>query len=169
MGSVFKAIAPIFGAAVGSVIPGVGTSLGATLGGGLGSLFGDSGKKESGPEQPSGPVGMTDIKAEAEKPFEPKREEAMAQPESFKAFGSLNPQQESSAIATRGVYGQGVSNEEQSYYQNLINRQLVDDSGGLGDLGNLQNIDRTFLNQLGYGQSNPRDLLEAMQKWRTVA
>lgn len=167
-GKIFDFIAPIAGAGIGSVIPGVGTALGATIGGGLGSLFGGSDDKPS-QDQPSGPTGLTDVAGAAAAPFEPKREEAKTRPASFNAFGSLSPEQEASAIATQGVFGGGTSSQEQDYYQNLINRQLVDEGGGLRDVGQLAPINRSYLSQLGYGQGNTRDLLEAMQKWRMQA
>lgn len=147
-------------APVGSI---VGSSIGSSLGE---SFFPGNAIRENNIF--SG-LGLTDVAGAAAAPFEPKREEAMARPSSFQAFGSLSPEQETSAIATQGVYGGGVGKQEQDYYQNLINRQLVDEGGGLRDVGQLSPINRGYLSQLGYGQGNTRDLLEAMQKWKMQA
>lgn len=144
--------------------PGVGSSLGlGSLGGSLlggvansaGSALGSSlfGSGKSGSSAPSG--------TPAPAPFTPKQQGSMSLPPSLSQFGSLDPSQQTSNIATQGVYGGGAGPEESKYFLNLINRRLVDPSGKVGDLSSVSPVEGGFLNQLGLGgYSNSKQLLK---------
>lgn len=103
-------------------------------------------------------------------PFNPTQQPQLSLPGSLTSFSSLDPSQQSTNIATQGVYGHGLGQEEQSYFQNLINRRLVDESGNVDqDLSEISPIEQSYLAQIGLGgYSNPRSLLEAMSRWRTA-
>lgn len=150
------------GQAVGSVAP-IGSTLGNFLGStniggfagqGLANIATQSSANQGlaalGP-QPAGPPGWM-----------PSRQPSMGLPQSLSQFSSLNPQQQESNIATRGVYGQGNGPQESQYFTNLVNRQLVDDSGKVaGDTSSINPVESQYLNQLGLGgYSNPTDLLK---------
>lgn len=100
-------------------------------------------------------------------PFEAKRQAQLQTPSSL--VGQDEAQQ-SSNLATQGVYGGGLGGEEQSYFQNLINRRLVDDAGNVDtDLSEVSPIEQSYLAQLGLGgYSNSKSLLEAMSKWKAT-
>lgn len=102
-------------------------------------------------------------------PFQPKQEAEQDAPSSLSAFGALSPDQESTNLATQGVYGGGLGPQEQSYFVNMINRRLVDESGRAdANLDEVKPIENSYLSQLGLGgYSNSKDLLEAMKKWRS--
>lgn len=150
------------GAALGANISNIG--IGAALGGYAGSdiaqgLFGSSNAGKSTSAIPAAPPGLT--------PFTPKREEERAPPASLQGFSSLTPEQQSSGLANQGVYGSGVGPEESTYYLNMINRRLVDDSGKVSENANLSPIELSFLNKLGLGgYGSTSSLLEGISKWR---
>lgn len=131
------------------------TGLGAAAGGYLGSsaaqdLMGGPGT----PETPPTP------------PFKPSRMTASSLPSSLSNLNGLDPNQQASNLATQGTFGGGIGPEEQSYYANLLNRQLVDDSGNVQSLSSLSPIESTYNQQLGLGgYNNPTDLLKALSSW----
>lgn len=100
-------------------------------------------------------------------PFNPSQEEQQATPPNLSGLGSLTSEQQSSNLANQGVYGSGNGPQEQSYYFNLLNRRLVDQSGNTSDLNTLKPIEQSYLQRLGFGgYNNSRNLLEAISKWR---
>lgn len=237
-----KTVLPsLAGAAIGSIIPGVGTAIGASVGSGLGKLASggsllqslEAGGLTYGGSQLGGVIGdklglgtigstignpanvensIADVagnflgnnsanalgaavsttgigsmaggfagnsladslmpkKQEASGPtsFSPSRADAAALPTSLQGFGGLDQNQQASNIANQGVYGQGNGPEEQGYFNNLINRTLVDPSGKVNDISTLSPIDNSYLQKLGLGgYSNSNDLLEAMSKWKAA-
>lgn len=140
---------------VGNVLPEAlsGASLAGTLGGTLGSTLGES---LVGPSaQSSGD--------NAAAPFSPQRESELNLPGSLSGFSGLSPIQLGSNIATQGVYGGGQGQGEQDYFLNMVNRRLVDDAGAVdSDFGEFAPIETSYLEQLGYGQKTPKDLLQAL-------
>jgi hypothetical protein len=115
-------------------------------------------------------VGAPDIQ-DTDKPagFVPKRAGDSEAPASLQGYGSLNPQQQSSNLATQGVYGGGLGPQEQQYFLNLVNRQLIPEQGGMNDVSSLNPIENSYLSQLGLGgYSNSNDLLEAIGKWKAA-
>jgi len=84
--------------------------------------------------------------------------------------GGLNENQQASNLATQGVYGGGLGEQESDYFLNLVNRRLVDESGQVGDLESINPIEKSYLQQLGYsGYENPTNLLEAISKRKRAA
>lgn len=116
------------------------------------------------------PETMDDATGEMAAPgFSPSQEKPEETPFTINALGSLSPEQQSSNIASEGVYGGGAGPQESSYFLNLLNRRLVDDSGRVDDnLSEISPVENTYLGQLGLGgYDNPSNLLEAINKWRT--
>jgi hypothetical protein len=65
--------------------------------------------------------------------YSPKRPGEMARPMSLSEYSSFSPEQERSALATRGL-NTGLGSEENSYYRNLLQRALI---------GERNRVDRT--------------------------
>lgn len=94
--------------------------------------------------------------------YKPSQMGAMGLPGSLSSLSGLSPQQQASNIATRGVYGQGNGPDETSYFNNLINRQLVDPSGNVApNTSSINPVENSYLSQIGLGgYSSPTDLLK---------
>lgn len=99
--------------------------------------------------------------------FSPKQEDQQDLPTSLNTLGGLTQDQQSTNLATQGVYGGGNGPQEQGYFENLINRRLVDPSGQTSDLSNLKPIEQSYLQKLGFGgYGDTSSLLEALTKWK---
>jgi hypothetical protein len=148
------------GNALGSTI--ANTSIGSAIGSYAGNALGGSYADSIIPQDDM----STD--QEAPTPFSPTRQAQLEAPNSLSGFSSLTPDQVSSNLATQGVYGGGLGPEEQGYFTNMINRKLVDDAGNVdSNLNDVSDIEKSYLSQLGLsGYGNPRDLLEALSKWK---
>lgn len=59
-------------------------------------------------------------------PFSPTRPDEAQRPESLSEFGTFTPEQQRSALATKGL-NTGLGSDEESYYRNLIQRSLIGD------------------------------------------
>lgn len=57
-------------------------------------------------------------------PFSPSRPEEMQRPDSLSEFGTFTPEQQRSALATKGL-NTGLGSDEESYYRNLVQRSLI--------------------------------------------
>lgn len=103
-------------------------------------------------------------------PFSPSRQAQIDFGGNIPGFNSLTPDQQSSNLATQGVYGGGLGGEEQGYFLNQLNRKLVDDAGNVDqDLSEVSPIESSYLAQLGLGgYNNSRSLLEAISKWKAA-
>lgn len=144
-----------------TALSGVGNALGSTTPGDLiGSAVGSTvGESMAGPS-PTAPIPPTP-------PWAPSRMDQSSLPASLSSFSSLDPTQQASNIATKGVYGGGQGPEENQYFLNLINRQLVDQQGKVGDMNSLPQIDNSYLAQLGLGgYSNTNDLLKGISQYQ---
>lgn len=142
--------------AVGSTV--ANTSLGSILGGYIGSNVADA----ISPQKSSNPTGQN-----ASTPFQPTQQSQASLPVSLQGLGGLTPMQQASNIATGGVYGGGQGPDEQSYFTNLVNRQLVDQTGKTSDISTLNPIEQSYLKQLGLGgYGNSTDLLQAISKFK---
>lgn len=99
-------------------------------------------------------------------PFAPSQASAQSTPASLSSLSNLTPAQQATNVATQGVYGGGNGPDEQSYFTNLVNRQLVDNSGKVSDLNTLAPIETSYLDQIGLGgYKNSNDLLKALTTW----
>lgn len=144
-----------------TALHGVGNALGSTTPGDVfaSGIGGTVGASMAGPS-PTAPV-------KPPAPWMPSQAGAMGLPGSLSSYAGLSPSQQASNLATRGVYGQGNGPDETSYFNNLINRQLVDPSGNVaGDLSSINPIEGSYLNQIGLGGYNsPTDLLKKISNY----
>lgn len=138
----------------------LGGIAGSTVGGSIGS---DLGTMAGGMLNPmnsgggSGPPG-----------FSPTMSPQMGLPQSLSQFGNLNPNQQASNIATKGVYGGGNGPDETNYFLNLMNRQQFDQNGNLGSSVNSSPIDQSYLSQLGIsGYNDPTSLVKGISQYGT--
>lgn len=140
----------------------LGSSIGGTLGAAYGSGLGNGGESFlGGGNMPNAPATI--------QPFKPTQQSQKELPSSLSAFGSLSPDQQSSNIATQGVYGGGNGPQEQEYFLNLVNRRLVDESGNTSEQNTLKPIEQSYLQRLGLGgYGNTNNLLEAITKWKAA-
>ena len=128
---------------------GAGQVAGSYLGSQVGEGYGAS------MQEPAGPT-----------PFSPSRQDQKDTPNSISGLGTLSPEQESTNLATQGVYGGGQGGQENDYFLNLINRRLVDDSGNVGSMDTLKPIEMSYLQKLGLGgYGNSNSLLEAISQY----
>ena len=137
----------VIGNAAGPAIGGyAGSTMAQNVGGkALGMDFNSTGNVE----QPAG--------------FKPSLKSPGNVPTSLANLGALSPAQQTSSLATKGVYGGGLGSDESSYFRNLINNRLVEGSNGMGDIAP---IESSYLSQLGLGgYSNENDLLKAISQY----
>lgn len=162
------------GEAVGSVAPlgsWAGNALGSQnfgslIGSGLGSSIGsDIGNQAGSAIMPGNTAGTLDL---SQSPFSPSRQGAMGLPGSLSGLAGGDPFQQATNIATKGVYGGGQGKDENNYFLNLINRQLVDPSGNVNGMQSINPIESSYLSQLGLGgYNNSNDLLQGISKYGT--
>lgn len=132
----------------------LGSALGSYAGNSLGGSLGESLKA------PADPTGF--------QAYKPKQQGEGELPSSLQGFGGLDPMQQETNIANKGVYGGGLGEDENKYFLNLVNRQLVDKSGGVQGQGSLSPITSSYLQQLGLGgYGNSNDLLQAISNWHS--
>lgn len=162
----YRSLGDAIGGGLGSTASNAfGNIAGASLGSALGSFAGNSigadlGMSFGGGAKPSGPQTAS---------FSPSRQDEQQTPGSLQGLGGLNQLQQATNVANQGVYGGGLGPSEQSYFTNLVNRQLVDPSGQVNDISSLQPIESSYLQQLGLGgYGNSKDLLEALSKWKAA-
>jgi hypothetical protein len=156
--SLGNAISGIAGPATGSSL--IGGALGKFAGNSIASSVTDTltgGSQESDTSTPSGPA-----------PYSPTRDPAMQLPSSLSSFGSLAPEQQTSSLATQGVYGGGLGPQEEDFFSNMINRKLIDESGAVDqNLDDISPIESSYLSQMGLGgYGNASSLLEMLSKRR---
>lgn len=154
-------IGHLVGDTLGDVAPHLGdVGIGSIIGGNVGNNIaqGLAGTSSANASNSSAPTAA---------PFVPMQQAAMKPPSSFTDISNLTPQQQASNIATQGVYGGGEGPQENQYYLNLINRQLVDPNHNTKPVGSLLPIEQSYLSQLGLGgYSNTNNLLQAIQTWQ---
>lgn len=125
---------------------------GALAGASLGSSLLGGSKKSSAPAPNIGPA-----------PFTPTRPGASSRPSSLGDLSGLDSTQERSALATRGTQGGGLGQDEQSYYLNLLQRNIIDESGNVGSTESFLPVERQYLNQAGYASDNGMNFLKSVQ------
>lgn len=135
------------------------TSVASVLGGAAGQALGTS---------LQGPSKSTDTGPAPG--FTPSQSSASPLPPSLSGLSTLDPTQQASNLATQGTFGGGNGPQEQDYYKNLLNRQLVDSSGKVADINTLSPIESSYNQQLGLGgYNNSTDLLKALSQWKQAA
>ena len=96
--------------------------------------------------------------------FFPKRPSPLNRPESLSDLSGFSPEQERSALATRGK-NVGLGAQENSYYQNLVQRSLIGDGGQVNtsNPNALLPIESSYLSRGGYNTSDISALLRQLQ------
>ena len=95
--------------------------------------------------------------------FSPLRPSPLAMPSSLSDMGGMNEMQQRSALATRGLE-QGLGSEEEQYYNNLVQRSLVDDRNSVGGIDRLLPIEKQYYKRKGFNSSDPYELLRSLQQ-----
>lgn len=112
------------------------------------------------PKQPAAPP---PVQAKQEEQFTPIRPKEVDRPESLAEYGGFTPQQERAALATQGVQ-QGLGAQEQEYYKNLLQRQLIGQGGEVSQQKDfLLPVESQFFTGRGVGTSNVMDFLKAIR------
>lgn len=141
------------------------STIGSSLGSAVGSSIGADAGSKLGTSIMPGTSGPLQISAS---PFSPSRQGASALPNSLSGLSGLDPFQQATNIATKGVYGGGQGGDENNYFLNLINRQLVDPSGNVNGMSSINPVESSYLSQLGLGgYNNSNDLLQGISKYGT--
>jgi hypothetical protein len=166
LGTVGSTLSNVLGPELGST---AGNAIGSTLANTtLGSIAGAKVGSDIASSYAPAKNASRDNTALAAPVFKPSQQAEKETPFSIQGLGSLTANQQSSNIANQGVYGRGNGPEENSYFLNLLNRRLVDETGKVdSDLSEINPIETSYLKQLGIGgYSNPTSLLQAIQGWR---
>lgn len=159
-GDTVGALAP-FGSFAGNALG--SETIGSMAGGALGSSFGNNLGTSLG--QSINPMNSGGGQTPAG--FTPSRAAQMATPQGLSQFSSLDPFQQATNIASKGVYGGGQGNDENQYFLNLINRQLVDPNGNVQNQSTLNPVESSYLSQLGLGgYNNSTDLLKGISQYQ---
>jgi len=106
-----------------------------------------------------------------EEEFVPERPGALEQPAGLakrdvggQEFGTLDPLQQRSYIATQGAFGGGIGQPTQDWYLNQLQRNLMSESGAFRDIEQeTLPIERTYLSQLGLPTSGTTEFFRALQ------
>lgn len=94
--------------------------------------------------------------------FNPTRPGALARPGSLSEYQSFTPEQERSALATKGV-NQGLGKDEDAYYRNLIQRSLIGDNNQPApDTNSLLPVESQYFSQQGMNTSGIMDFLKQL-------
>lgn len=98
-----------------------------------------------------------------EEKFTPVRPAAATRPMSLNDLSGFSPEQERSALATRGL-NTGLGGEEQSYYQNLVQRSLIGDGGQINteNPNFLMPIESSYFSRRGKNTSNINQFLRQL-------
>lgn len=137
------------------------TGVGSTLGG----LAGSNIAQGLMPQKTQG--GSVDNNSLLPAAYKPQNIPQLQLPGSLSGLAGLSSDQQTSNLATQGVYGGGLGPQEQQYFTGLVNNQLVDPSGKTSSTSSLSPIENSYLSQLGFnGYSNSNDLLGAISQWQ---
>ena len=176
---------PVLGGPLGAVAGGmiggpagaaIGGMLGSQLGGALGGAQGGGGYSTPAQSAPTeaAPLPQTDTDEELRslaQRFQAKRPDEYGRPADLfsrqvggQEFGTLDPQQQRSYLATQGAFGGGLGGEEKDYYMNLLQRDLINEQGQMGDINQqLLPIERTYLQRAGLPTDDTLGFFQALQ------
>lgn len=148
--------------ALGAAAPSIA---GSSLGGAIGSLAGGNIGSSLGNS-----LTMPKMKTAATNPWAPTQQAQSNLPTSLSGtLSGLSPLQQTTNLASRGVYGGGNGPQEQQYFLNQENRRLVDESGNVSPMSSLSPVEMSYLQKLGLGgYGNSNDLLKAMNSWQAA-
>lgn len=95
--------------------------------------------------------------------FKPVKPTAMGRPDSLSSFAGYAPEQERSALATKGL-NKGLGADEESYYRNLVSRSLVGDNNQVvGDANTLLPVESQYFSRGGVNTSDIMQFLKQIQ------
>lgn len=145
-----------------AVAPGQLDSLFSSMGGIAGGAQGGQAQPMTAPQSDLG---------EVEKTFTPKRGSDPTKPFDLftrdiggQSFGSMDPTQQRSYLATQGSQGGGLGDEDKNYYLGLLQRNLIDEGGQLGNMNEaLLPVERNYLSRLGLPTDNTTGFFQALQ------
>lgn len=161
-GAASSALGTTAGNAIGAAAPTIaGSSLGGALGSFAGGQVGGSFADSLTAPKP---------KIAAANPWMPTQQAQSSMPTSLTgSLSGLSPLQQSTNLASRGVYGGGNGPQEEQYFLNQENRRLVDQSGNVSDISSLSPVEMSYLQKLGLGgYGNSNDLLKAINSWQAA-
>lgn len=185
LGSIGSGVAPVSGGATAgalgtpisqslgdTALSGVGDALGKTtpadvLGAGVGGALATNINSKNPLINPLAPIADTSNSL-LDAPFSPTEASQAALPSSLSSYQGLDPLQQATNIASKGVYGGGEGADETNYFNNLINRQLYGSNGQLAaDTSSINPVENSFLNQIGLGgYKSPTDLLQKISNYQ---
>ena len=154
-----------------AVAPALAGSLGMAGGGGFLSTLGTASKllsganliSQIGPGSSSSSAPRTAGTLQQQKPKQLERPDSMSRPNSLAGMASFDPMQERSALATQGVQG-GLGKDEDSYYQNLVQRSLIGEGNKLQpSLNSLLPVEQQYLGSKGKNLGGVEELLRSIK------
>lgn len=127
----------------------------------VGSLFGGKPEKTGG----GGQAPAAAATEAAKQPYSPKRPGEMEKPTGLFGGAQLDPTQARTNLATQGLEGGGLPEDNRNYFLNLLQRDLVSPEGQVGSFSNVAPVEQAYLKNLGYSfDNNSNSLLEAIQR-----
>lgn len=168
----FSSIPATVGRSIGAKLAGNATLSGALSGLkgandvlGVFNAVGEAQKLFKGGQSATAPTAAAPVEAAQAPAFTPTRPDALRQPESLGAeFSGFSPEQQRSALATKGLNG-GLGSEEDAYYRNLIQRSLIGDNNQVA-AGNsdqfLLPIESQYFSRKGFNTSDPMQFLQGI-------
>lgn len=103
------------------------------------------------------------ISSPSSAPYNPKKPAAIATPASLSQMSSFDPEQQRSALATKGLNG-GLGADENAYYRNLLQRSLIGDGNKVNTTNPnfLMPIESTYFSQQGQNTSDVMKFLQGI-------
>lgn len=102
------------------------------------------------------------IQAAQANPFVASRPDAMARPAGLSDFAAYSPDQERTALATKGL-NQGLGDDEQAYYKNLVQRSLIGDGNQVtGSVDSLLPVEQQYFGQQGHNMGDINAFLQSI-------
>lgn len=147
-----------YGGSIGGQL--LASNTGAIIGSVAPSFLGASGAQQ----QPTELYSYTDPASQAlqkELSFKPVRPSEQDTPDFLSGLTNL---QKRSNIAAQGVFGGGVEQDTQKYYDNLLQRNLISDTGRVEDINGLLPVETQYLQKRGAPIGSSLDLLRYLQQ-----
>lgn len=152
IGKVLKKAAPYIAAAAGTFYGGPQ--------GGLAAYQATSAATASKPKRQNSPSDV--IKAATAPTFTPTRPDALSAPSSLSDIGAYGQDQQRSALATKGI-NQGLGDDENAYYKNLVQRSLIGDGNQVtGSIDSLLPVEQQYFQKQGSNMSDINAFLQSI-------
>lgn len=99
--------------------------------------------------------------------FTPVKPQAATLPGSLSDLGNYSMDQQRSALATKGL-NQGLSDEENSYYKNLVQRSLIGDNNQVsGSMDSLLPVEQQYFQKQGINMGDINSFLQGISPLRS--